>query len=62
MGGGEPNEENLNTNSSALPSVGNLDWHMSKGRPGLLLESVWHSMQSYCLSGATRAIKCTLIV
>ena len=37
------------TNSSAMhmPLVGDLDWDNSHGRQGLLLESVWHFMQSY---------------
>ena len=43
--------------------IDGLDWHNSQGRPGLLLESVWHPMQSYkCLSGAKMAMKFTLVV
>ena len=34
-------------NDSTVPSVGDPDWHNSQGRPGLPLESVWHSIQSY---------------
>ena len=47
---GEPQEGQSrwsNTNGSAVPSVGDPDCHDSRGRPGLPLESVWHSMQSY---------------
>ena len=36
-----------NTNGSAVPLVGDLDWQNSQGRPGLPLESAWHPMQSY---------------
>ena len=36
-----------NTNGSAVPSVSDPGWHNSQGRPGLLLESVWHPMQPY---------------
>ena len=30
------------TNSSAVPSVGDSDWHNSQGSPSLLIESFWH--------------------
>ena len=40
-------KQHSNTNGSAVPSVGDPDWHNSLGRPGLPLESVWHPMQSY---------------
>ena len=48
--GGKPKagqSKHSNTNGSAVPSVGDPDWHNSLGRPGLPLESVWHPMQSY---------------
>ena len=34
------------TNNSAVPSISDLHWHNSQGRPGLLLKAVWHPMQS----------------
>ena len=30
------------TNSSAFPSVGDLDWHNSQGRLDLQLEAIWY--------------------
>ena len=50
------------TIGSAVPLVGDPDWHNSLGRPGLPLESVWHHMQSYLCPGATQAMECTLVV
>ena len=47
--GGEPHpgqSKHSSRNSSAVASVGDPDWHNSLGKPGLLLESVWHPMQS----------------
>ena len=41
--GGKPKagqSKHSNTNGSAVPSVGDPDWHNSLGRPGLPLESV----------------------
>ena len=50
MGGGGCRQAKANisnTNGSALPLVGDPDWHNSLGRAGLPSESVWHPMQSY---------------
>ena len=33
----------LGTNSSAVPLVGDLDWHHSQDRPSLPSEAVWQS-------------------
>ena len=37
--------KHLNTNGSAVPSVGDPDSHNSQGRPGLPLQSFWHPKQ-----------------
>ena len=47
IGGQMGSQRRAKANGSAVPSVGDQDWDNSQGRPGLLLESVWHPMQSY---------------
>ena len=52
MGGGRWDpymglSKHSSTNGSAVPSVGDPDWHNSQDRPGLPLKPVWHPMQSY---------------
>ena len=41
---GSHRQAKANIQGSAVPSVGNPDWHNSQGRPDLPLESVWHPM------------------